>query len=444
MTQRVLRLIGLVAIFWASHQSVFSQTISNVNPTINLLDGGAYYIHEVLEGQEIEAIAAAYFAEIPEIIKANPEIRTGLKVGMKLKIPFTDESLAMMSQKEISTSILTEVQPKKIEQKPNRVPATPVLPQKQTPKPANQSPMQEAVSLLDEAMNKPAETTEIESKTEVIQPPMEEFPVETVEENVKEELQVSEDKIVVPETVTKDEILEEESPKAEEPKTLSQPELSDLSERIKESLSTLEMMKKALEVGPTGVPVVELADDADHYFAMDFLEDHLKERFDSDSSMLEFYIKEYFTARIDPNGVIVSLRDERTETNANTQDLNIEEVADLTLYSYPNVQNKLAETALGLNADVKVYQYQLKIKKNGIKVYKESVNAEDLKKDHIHYEMIMEEAAKQGKLGKCEVIIWDGFIYTARYKRVEYNPFAEMTDVIDERRIQRIVKMKFQ
>jgi hypothetical protein len=424
------------------YQGSFAQSISNVNPTINLLDGGAYYIHEVLDGQEIEAISASYYCEISEIVKSNPEIKLGLKAGMKLKIPYSDESLEAMSKSAVSGSVLGDVTPKAIESKPARTPATPILPQKkQTIIPKPQTPMQEAVALLD-GFDEPTPEAPVakveppkEEVKEIAKPALKEEKPEVAVEEKPEPKPVPAPKIEAPKLVVEvDEIEEEEQPE----------DLVDLGKSIRESLSTLEKMKKALSGEPVEEEVVTPRNlDGDEVFAINFLQDRLDERLAQDSSIKQFYLKEYFMARVDPAGQIISLRDERTITNKNTQDLVIEDVAGLYLKSYPQLSNKTAETAIGLNANVQVFHYMLKVKKNKIRVYKEQMYVEHLPKEHPHYAMIMTEAKIRDQFGKCEVLLVDGTLSTARYQQFEYNPFAELNTLIDEEKVLEIVSMKF-
>lgn len=419
-------------------QGSFAQSISNVNPTINLLDGGAFYIHEVLDGQEIEAISAAYYCEISEIVKSNPEIKLGLKAGMKLKIPYSDESLEAMSKSTVTTSVLSDVSPKAMEAKPARTPATPILPQKkQTIPPKSQTPMQEAVALLD-GLGEPAPEAP-KAPVAKPEPPKEEAievekPVAVEQKPEPKPEPVPALKVETSTPLAKVDEVEEEQPE----------DLVDLSKSIRESLSTLEKMKKALAGEPIEEEVVTPRNlDGDEEFALSFLQDRLDERLAQDSSIKQFYLKEYFMARVDPAGQIISLRDERTITNKNTQDLVIEDVAGLYLKSYPQLSNKTAETAIGLNANVQVFHYKLKVKKKKIRVYKEQMYVEHLPKEHPHYAMIMTEAKIRDQFGKCEVLLVDGTLSTARYQQFEYNPFAELNTLIDEEKVLEIVSMKF-
>lgn len=445
-----------------SSSALFAQKISNVNPNINLLDGGAYYVHEVLSGQEIEDIAKAYYAPVADILKENPEIRTGLKPGMTLRIPYTDESLEAMTNNKSSVDVLSDVAPKKLEQKPDRLPATPIRPQKQPEQPKSQTPMQEAVSLLSFDEPEPKLEEEKKAVAEEVEKPVEKViepePVpepesqvieETIENNIEEQVeQIAVEPLVKPEPVIEKErttrrVNIEPDPEAKPQSLEDKAELADLTESIRESLNTLEKMKKALAGEPKEHELTSFEKSSDEKLAMDFLSEKLDERLASDSGLYEFYLKEYFMAQIDQNGVIVSLRDERTITNQNTQDLFIQDVAGLRLESYPNLDDKTTETAVGFNADVTIHHYAFKIKKKKIRIYNDAMFVEYLDKDHPHYDLIMNEAKERGQRGKCDVVVADGTLKTARYSKVEYNPFAEQKDVIDEEKVLRLVSMNF-
>ena len=193
-----LRIIVLLLV-WSFAQSSFAQ-VSNINPAINIINGKIFYVHHVLEGQEIEKIAAAYYSEIPPIVEANPSIRTGLKVGMKLKIPISDASLEPLSQVKIP-DISEEVQ----EEEPRRMESQPIEPVRLTspevvvPK-KNKSPMQEAIALLEEVEQKDTVKQSVESQE--MQPNAEEDPLaiyDAVEPEQEEVLQETE--VVVPDTL---------------------------------------------------------------------------------------------------------------------------------------------------------------------------------------------------------------------------------------------------
>jgi hypothetical protein len=55
----------------------------------------------------------------------------------------------------------------------------------------------------------------------------------------------------------------------------------------------------------------------------------------------------------------------------------------------------------------------------------------------------MTEAKIRDQFGKCEVLLVDGKLSTARYQQFEYNPFAELDTYIDEEKVLEIVSMNF-
>lgn len=374
----------------ALSSNLFSQQISNLNPIISILEGEPFYLHEIIEGQELSQIAVAYGVEVSQILKANSSLEKGFEIGERIKIPYSDRSLEAFAAQGAMRLEDTHV-------------AVPTI-------------------IFDEAFIKSDRSNAQPSKDSIkaIPTPLQEA-VNLFEQN---------------QSVASD---NQTAPNGQ----LASSDLLELSNRIKESLTTLELMKKALDAGPTEVPAIQFSQNEEHDFVIDFLEQFFIQRFRSDSSINEFYLKEFFSANINPNGVIVSLKDERTETNANTRKLNVEEIAGLTLNSYPNLEQKSAITPIGLIAEIDVHHYRLKVKRKNIMVYRGAFYADHLQKDHKHYEMIMNRANELERRGKCTAIIWDGFIYTARYTRMEYNPFGKLTDIIDERRIQEIVALKF-
>lgn len=68
MTWRLAILIS--SILFSAYSE--AQEINNINPVIKIFVGEPFYIHEVLEGQTLEAIASAYNANLEAIKKENP------------------------------------------------------------------------------------------------------------------------------------------------------------------------------------------------------------------------------------------------------------------------------------------------------------------------------------------------------------------------------------
>jgi LysM repeat protein len=70
-------------------QETLKQMRSGIKATI---DGKEYYIHTIKKGQSLYMISKAYGVEVDEIIRINPEVKKGLVIGQKLRIPVTGGS----------------------------------------------------------------------------------------------------------------------------------------------------------------------------------------------------------------------------------------------------------------------------------------------------------------------------------------------------------------
>ncbi|MBN2520957.1 MAG: LysM peptidoglycan-binding domain-containing protein [Bacteroidales bacterium] len=56
-----------------------------------IIEGRVYYIHEVKKGETLYSISLAYNVELKELIKENPDVLYGLMIGHILKIPYVEE-----------------------------------------------------------------------------------------------------------------------------------------------------------------------------------------------------------------------------------------------------------------------------------------------------------------------------------------------------------------
>lgn len=84
---------------------VYSQdTVSNERSQIvETLHGKQYYIHFVKDGQTLYGIAKTYGTTLDDLIANNPDLKTGIKTDMILKIPYKD--LNTTQEKQQSTSL---------------------------------------------------------------------------------------------------------------------------------------------------------------------------------------------------------------------------------------------------------------------------------------------------------------------------------------------------
>ncbi len=80
----LLILFSLCLIIPARAQDMLTKMRSDQVITI---DEKEYYLHEVKKGQTLYMISKAYGVEVNDIIRENPDVKEGLKSGMKLRIP---------------------------------------------------------------------------------------------------------------------------------------------------------------------------------------------------------------------------------------------------------------------------------------------------------------------------------------------------------------------
>jgi len=69
------------------------------------IDGKEYYIHTVKKGQTLYMISKAYDADINEVIKENPEVKQGIKVETKLRIPIPGQNIDKPPQKTLPPQV---------------------------------------------------------------------------------------------------------------------------------------------------------------------------------------------------------------------------------------------------------------------------------------------------------------------------------------------------
>ncbi|MBU0489019.1 MAG: LysM peptidoglycan-binding domain-containing protein [Bacteroidetes bacterium] len=62
-------------------------TITNKTDTISVIGHKGYYLHTVLQGQNLFRIALTYEVKVEQIEEENPELSAGLKPGMVLRVP---------------------------------------------------------------------------------------------------------------------------------------------------------------------------------------------------------------------------------------------------------------------------------------------------------------------------------------------------------------------
>lgn len=427
-----LRCLLLLLLTWPAF--VRAQQITNVNATISIINGEPFYIHQVLEGQTIEAIAAAYYVEEKAIGQANTGIIAGIKPGIELKIPYTDASSEALSRQ---SSQVRPSQEKIIKRTESQEPKPVVT--KPAPKPTQVTPLQEAVTLLDEEKPAPEPLEEV-----VVQ---EELPEEAAEPEAAAMEPVAEPEFVEAQASEP----KEPEPTVTDPDTAEQPELimdlDQLSREISESLQSLQEIKKVLETPEgeeAGSVEPEPVDMATARFVNPFLDSYMHQFFDTAKVDSIFHLREYFFATVDRYGRITALEDERTVTNENTSYLNMDAMEGLVLDAYEIPEDNASEqVALGIEIDVQRYTYKLKVKRKKVRVYESALYVQYLPKDHPHTHAILEKAREMGERGKCQVVLLDGVKRVSTFKRFEYNPFGERAHTLIAHPVMRIEQMNF-
>lgn len=415
--------------------TAYSQ-VDNVNPNIKMVNGEPHYKHKVKSGQTIEQIAKAYFTEPKIIGQANPQALQGLKPGMTLVIPCSFESYGAMSEIEYDEEQDEDTQPIIESKEPEPIA------QVSTPPPAKKkkqmTPLEEAVGLLDEKEGKiepqPQPQPQLQPQSQLqSQGGMEE------EEESQEQIQAQTQTVEEP-VVKVEELNEEEAKQLED----NRESLESLSKNIHESLQTLSKIRDQLtnpdssreEVVPKTEPKVQAAPENLKPFQQSevaYLEHYMNEQFANAEADSVIELREFFFVKVAPNGMAESLEDERTQTNKNTFDLDVNELRDIRYESILKNAKSDQKVAVGLELAAKRHQYKLKIKRKRIRIYRSALFVEHMKKDHPHFEIIRKAADEQGLRGKCEVIVYDGKIEINRYERFEYNPFAKKVGTLDQK-----------
>ena len=400
--------------------------VFNVNSKIKIIGGEAFYVHSVLGGQTLQTIANAYFTEVSLIEKHNFGQSDPLVSAVKLKIPYSDESLEAMSKKAKNVApktVPTYVKVDTASKAPSKESKQPDKSTQKTSPTEQQSPMEEAIGLFKDP---------------------EPVSIDPVEKNTKVEKEKIEPKAVVslPEPEPISNVVEETSLDDPE-KALS--DLENLSKNINESLESLAKIQEALEpskVNPkTGeliVPVSEVLP-KNSILASTLLERQVVNYFDTSSSN-SFKLKEFFITEVNSDARITSLKDERTLTNQNTNYLILSDLKGLSVDSLDRLEQKMA---MGFVVDIVRYKYKVKIKKNKVRLYQTQGYVEHFPKENQHAQLIMEAAKNAGIKGKGEVVIMDGYKEVSSFQAFEYNPFGTKDKTIMHLKALRIEQMIF-
>jgi len=439
--------------------------VSNVNASIKIVGGEAFYIHTVLEGQTLDQIATAYFTQTAEIIKYNKKQSDPLLVGVKLKIPYSDESLESMSKMDTPTR---KPASKPVVVRAESSPPVEKVEKEKVAKDPQPTPIQEALSLIQEPLvEEDSEPIEIESTTAEVEE-------EVAEEQPREEVETAEietepiEKSVVAEIVDPEPVAEIEEVEEKVEITTVAPrmgsddelnskvdstdsdkalkDLNELADNITKSLANLALIQEALDpagVNPeTGDLLMDPSEDLPEevLLASDLLEQQIENFYDTTRDKTALILKEFFIVDLNSNHRIVRTKDERTITNENSHYLSS---AELTGVKIDSLEKLYQRAAIGFHVDAKRYNYKVKVKKKKVRLYITQGYVEHFNQGHPHEKLILEAAKNADVKGKGYVSILEGSKEIATYSKFEYNPFGTKDQSIHRDQFIRIEKMDF-
>lgn len=374
--------------------SMSQNPITNVNSSIRIIGGEAFYLHQVLEGQEVEDIAAAYYTQVSDILRANPQIRTGLVPGMELKIPCSDASVEFMSS-GASPAPMPQTEQSSLAEAMN------ILALESPPAQPQPEPRPDSLPELEELSKAVNESIENLNK---IRESLEQIPVPAGEDTA------AQTQVAAPEAERVDTLLEQPAP----PMIPTPAEVQEIPAPA-----------TATESHRTSGSVSGLLDQ----YQLRFFEEH-----PADSV---FYMSEYFFVTVDARGRILSVQDERTVTNKNTRWLDPAELNGLMLDN-SGATRQGEKLALGLEVRLKRHDYEVRIKRKKVRLYRYPMYVEYFPKDHPHGIAILKAAEEAGRRGKQQVTVYDGLKEIGLYRPFEYNPFGVKENTLVSQPLLRI------
>lgn len=364
MTRLLLILFVLAAISTVSK----SQEITNINPVIKIVVGEPFYMHEVLEGQTIEAIAQAYNADLQAIKKENPALTDPLITRINIRIPYTDESVAKMMEvaKELG---LEETINAKTQRKPDK----------------DDRALKEAAELIQTEEEKPKKQPDIDYEQKALLAELS----KTLAEGLKD-LEVLHEEIEEKPVLDKDGFQKDEI-------------------RIAEGA-----------VEPKNEPVSRVIDDRLMLFKKEEAQ--------------TLFLREYFLLRVNPDGVVTNVRDERSETNQNTHFLDLNELKGRFIADSAE-QLKGMIIPIGINAEVHRVTFHAKVNKGKVNIIEKSFPAQFNDARNTYIELIRSSKPEETLRGKYKVVILEGESFISIHDKFEYNPFGIISSTMDDRKI---------
>lgn len=87
-----MKLLTALSLLFLSVSSAFSFHVEHPSDSVGFvkLNGQFYILHKVEKGEGLFSVARRYNSTVDEITKANPEVKSGLKLGQTIKVPATE------------------------------------------------------------------------------------------------------------------------------------------------------------------------------------------------------------------------------------------------------------------------------------------------------------------------------------------------------------------
>lgn len=397
----------LVAFFFP--MLLFAQEIKNLNPVIKIVAGEPFYIHEVRKGQSLESIARAYASNVVAIEEENPALTDPLILGINIRIPYTDESAARMMQVAEEMELIESSEARNAReqrrQEMAKKEAARLIESKMAKRP---DPNGEASAQADALISEETGGQQAQEDTPVEGPTTEEMALlKELTDSVSESLVELEE---VKEEIEDTPYLDKDGLPKREPFKLKEP---------------------TVKVEPKGTSLVDLIDEVTKGF----------EEGDSLSYLRSLFMREYFLVRVNPEGVITNVRDERTLTNANTRVLRIDDLKGR--YLSENMEEfALQIVPVGLNVHLDRRKYPVKVKKGKVKPLSPSITEDALDPGGEHFAFISKDAKLKDLKGKFVIEMVEGDHYLSIHDQFEYNPFGVTLEEVAKEKVITIVSIE--
>jgi len=146
------------------------------------------------------------------------------------------------------------------------------------------------------------------------------------------------------------------------------------------------------------------------------------------------YLKDYFLLRINPEGVVTNVRDERSETNANTNFLDMNDIKGR--YINDSIESfRGMIIPVGINAEVDRGRFHVKVKKGKIKIIEKSFPPEFQDSRQGYIDLIRSSKPVETLHRKFKVVILEGETFISIHDKFEYNPFGIISSTMNDQKL---------